>query len=64
MFKSGFALNTDEKLFAAQFNKSNVSVWRDGKIKHYGGPIEELTDAAVIIAGGVYLKTHYEFRIK
>jgi hypothetical protein len=64
MFKSGYILDTEEKLKAAMFNKSDVIVRKRGKIDNYGGPIENVTREAVMINGGTFLKDFYEFRIR
>ena len=64
MFKSGFVLSTDEHIAAAMFNKTNVTVWQNGSIIDYGGPIEDLTDIAVKINDGYFLKEWCEFRVR
>ncbi|MBB6670263.1 hypothetical protein [Cohnella nanjingensis] len=64
MFKSGFELDTDAKLLAAQHNQSDVSVWQRGKIVYYGGPIERISSEAVWINSGMYFKATYQFKIK
>ncbi|WP_036713500.1 hypothetical protein [Paenibacillus ehimensis] len=64
MFKSGFLLTKPEQIAAAIFNKSDVTVWQDGRILDYGGPIESQTEHSVAINGANYLKENCEFRIR
>ncbi|WP_090677130.1 hypothetical protein [Paenibacillus tianmuensis] len=64
MFKSGFLLTTPEQIAAAIFNKSNVTVWQNGRILDYGGPIEVQTEHSVTINKANYLKVNCEFRIR
>ncbi|MBB6632777.1 hypothetical protein [Cohnella thailandensis] len=64
MFKPGFLLDTPEKLRAAMFNGSNVTIWENGKIADYGGPIEAIKDEFVRIGGIYYNSQQHEFRIR
>jgi hypothetical protein len=64
MFKSGFLLDTPEKIAAAIFNRTPVDVWQNGEIVDYGGVIELQTEGAVKINGSYYLKENHEFRIR
>jgi hypothetical protein len=54
MFRPGYLLDTDEKLDAALFNQSEVSVWKRGKILNYGGRIEHHDEISVHINDGVF----------
>jgi hypothetical protein len=64
MFRSGFHLETTEQLMAAQYNKTPITVWQQGLILDYGGPIEEISEQAVSINGVKYLRAMCEFRIR
>ena len=64
MFKSGFILDTTEKIEAAIFNRTPVEVWHNGAIFDYGGIIEKQTEYAIKINGYYFLKENYEFRIR
>jgi len=64
LFKSGYLLDSPEKIAAAIHNKTPVDIWQDDKIAYYGGPIQLQTEAAVKINGSYYLKINYEFRIR
>lgn len=64
MFKSGYLLDTTEKLKAAQFNRSYVEVWQHGFIANYGGPIEYVSEISVKINDSYYLRENSEFRIR
>ncbi|QJD87603.1 hypothetical protein [Cohnella herbarum] len=63
MFKSGFLLDTDEKITAALYNQTPVSVWKNGKLYYEGGPIQEQTEEAVYINDGYFLKATCIFKI-
>jgi len=41
-----------------------VSVWQNGEIIDYGGPIQKHTTEAVYINNGYYLKATCEFRVR
>jgi hypothetical protein len=56
VFKSGYVLDTDEKLNAAMYNKTPIIVYMNGKILDYGGVIEENSKYAVKINGNYFLK--------
>jgi hypothetical protein len=64
MFRSGYALDTDDKLYAAVHNKAQVAVWQKGKIHNYGGQIESHDEKSVIIEGGTFFKDLYKFKIR
>lgn len=64
MFKSGFVLDTDEKLNAAMYNKTPVIVYMNGRILDYGGVIEKIDEFSVKINGDYFLKETCEFRIR
>jgi hypothetical protein len=64
MFKPGFLLFTDAHLQAAMFNRSIVCVWQNGEVIDYGSRIEEVSNDAVRIKDGWFLKTVCEFRIR
>jgi len=64
VFKSGFVLDTDEKINAAMHNKTPVIVYMNGKILDYGGVIEENSQYAVKINGDYFLKETCEFRVR
>jgi hypothetical protein len=65
MFKSGFPLNTQEKVRAAIHNKTLVLVVQNGDLLEYSGVIESQTKDSVILDNGdKYLKTVCEFRVR
>jgi hypothetical protein len=64
MFKSGYVLNTDDKISAAIHNQTPVEVWQNGDIIDYGGIITKHTDETVFINDGYYLKDACEFRVR
>lgn len=64
MFRPGFVLSTLAHLEAAQHNQSQVSVWQNGELIDYGGPIELVTDDVVMINGDYYLISVCEFRLR
>lgn len=64
MFRSGFHLSTVDHLHAAQYNRTPIEVWQQGKIIDYGGQIERVTEDAVWINGGRYLIAVCEFKIR
>jgi hypothetical protein len=44
MFKSGYVLNTPEKIAAAIYNQTPVDVWHLGEIVDYGGKLLSQSD--------------------
>ncbi|KIL35150.1 hypothetical protein SD71_16110 [Cohnella kolymensis] len=65
MFKSGYVLDTPEKIAAAIHNQTPVDVWHLGEIVDYGGKLLSQSDAAVKFQdGSYYLKENHEFRIR
>lgn len=64
MFKSGYILDTPEKIAAAIYNKTRVNVWQDGKLLDYGDVIESQTEDSITINGNKYLKAVCQIRIR
>jgi hypothetical protein len=55
MFKTGFLLNTFEKLAAAIHNQSLVEVWLEGDLVEDGGIIISQTAESVLFIGGSHM---------
>ncbi|WP_138755486.1 hypothetical protein [Paenibacillus sinopodophylli] len=64
MFKSGFALTTDDHLAAGQFNQIPIVAWEDGEIINYRGVIEKQDAHTVTINSMHYVKTACEFKVR
>jgi hypothetical protein len=64
MFKPEFLLSSDDHLQEAMQNQTEVIVWQNGNIIDDGGTIERITDGAVWINGGCYLKIYCKFSVK
>ena len=64
MLASGFILRTDHHFQVAFYNKVPVTVWQQGQILEYGGPIDKISDLSVWINGAAYLRVAYEFKVR
>jgi hypothetical protein len=65
MFKTGFLLDTYEKIAAAIHNQSYVEIWIYGELVDYGGVIISQTEESVRFSDGSHiLKGDHEFRIR
>jgi hypothetical protein len=63
MFKSGYILDTNEKLVAAIHNQSMVTVWMHDEILDYGGIIEEFNDYCIKINNEYFVRANCVFKI-
>jgi hypothetical protein len=65
MFKTGFLLDTFEKIAAAIHNQTPVEVYQSGELVDYGGVLASQTiDSVRFIDGSHMLKAGHEFRIR
>jgi hypothetical protein len=64
MFKSGFELENDLHIDAAQFNKTVITVWIQGHILDYSGHIKSYTEHSVTIDDFKYLRVNSVFKVR